>query len=175
MKKHRISPCMLLLIAAFIVGCGEGTAFDITKSSLLFEWDETTPFTTARAQHTSVAYNGYLYVIGGIYKVTPFTFKNDVQYAKINSDGTVGAWTATNSFTTPRSGHTSVAYNGYLYVIGGYDGSTYNDVPYAQINADALCAVYFHNPLYNTTCLPYNCCSQWLSLCYWWRKRCIEI
>ena len=45
---------------------------------------------------------------------------NDVQYAPINANGSVGAWTATTSFNTARYGHTSVAYNGYLYVIGGW-------------------------------------------------------
>ena len=94
-------------------------------------WLTTTSFTTARYQHTSVVYNGYLYVIGGIDNSS--TVLNDVQYAKINGDGTVGAWLTTTSFTTARRHHTSVVYDGYLYVIGGYGGSYLNDVQYAKI------------------------------------------
>src|SRR5207247_2547513 len=93
----------------------------------------TTALTTARYTHTSVAYNGYLYVIGGFSTV----YQNDVQMAPINANGTVGAWAATTAFATARYGHGSVAYNGYLYVIGGYSGVTHlNDVQVAPINAD---------------------------------------
>jgi N-acetylneuraminic acid mutarotase len=98
-------------------------------------WNSTTSFRTERGGHTSVVYNGYLYVIGG---GTDFpNFFNDVQYAKINANGTIGSWNTTTQFTTARFGHTSVVHNGYVYVIGGHDGSNYlNDVQYAKINAN---------------------------------------
>ncbi len=96
-------------------------------------WTATTSFTTGRDEHTSVAYNGYLYVIGGT--ITGGTFQNDVQYAPINANGTIGTWTATTSFTTARHVHTSVAYNGYLYVIGGNSSGGYlNDVQYTSLS-----------------------------------------
>ncbi len=47
-----------------------------------------------------------------------------------------GGWTATTGFTTGRYAHTSVAYNGYLYIMGGTNGSALNDVQYAPINAN---------------------------------------
>ncbi|MBI3097766.1 MAG: hypothetical protein HYY93_05885, partial [Planctomycetes bacterium] len=96
----------------------------------------TTTFATPREGHTSVVYNGYLYVIGGN---GGSGVLNDVQYASINPDGSVGAWaTATTTFATPRIFHTSVVYNGFLYVIGGSDGVgvILNDVQYAAINSD---------------------------------------
>ena len=92
-------------------------------------------FTNGRYMHTSVVYNGYLYVVGGFDGVT---YYNDVQYAPINSGGDVGTFTTDTggNFSNVRYGHTSVAYNGYLYVIGGFDGVTYyNDVQYAPINS----------------------------------------
>jgi N-acetylneuraminic acid mutarotase len=104
----------------------------INANGTVGAWTATTSFTTARYGHTSVAYNGYLYVIGGY---SP-SYLSNVQYAPINANGTVGTWTATTGFTTGRFGHTSVAYNGYLYVIGGYSGSSLNDVQYAPINAN---------------------------------------
>jgi len=65
-----------------------------------------------------------------------------VQFAPVNSNGTVGAWSATTSFSTGRYGHTSVAYNGYLYVIGGYNGTALNDVQFAALTGPAARAAY---------------------------------
>lgn len=43
---------------------------------------------TTRHSAGSVAYNGYLYVIGG-------NIRSDVNYAPINSNGTIGTWNTT--------------------------------------------------------------------------------
>lgn len=87
--------------------------------------------TYGRDSHTSVAYNGFLYVLGGFGATAPL---NDVQYASVNLNGTISAWTATTPFTTGRDGHTTVIANGYIYVMGGY-GATARvaDVQYALI------------------------------------------
>src|SRR5690606_29021545 len=90
----------------------------INPDGTLGSWLNTTSFTSARESHTSVVYNGYLYVIGG--RGSNGFRLNNVRYAPINPDGTLGAWFDTASFTNPREGHTSVVYNNYLYVIGGY-------------------------------------------------------
>ncbi len=105
----------------------------INANGTVGAWAATTNSTTARNSHTSVVYNGYLYVLGGY---SGSSNLNDVQYAPINANGTVGAWAATTSFTTGRSSHTSVVYNGYIYVIGGYSNIRLNDVQYAPINAN---------------------------------------
>lgn len=98
-------------------------------------WAATTAFTDGRNGHTSVAYNGYLYVIGGFAASGANT--TNIQYAPINANGTIGSWTATTGFGTARNGHTSVVYNGYLYVMGGYTGTLFrDDVQYAPINTD---------------------------------------
>jgi N-acetylneuraminic acid mutarotase len=85
--------------------------------------------------HTSVAYHGSLYVIGGRDLSQQY---DDVQFAPIRADGSLGTFTTTTSFTTARESHASVAYNGYLYVIGGYSDTSFylNDVQYAAIHAD---------------------------------------
>jgi N-acetylneuraminic acid mutarotase len=91
-------------------------------------------FTTARESHASVAYNGYLYVLGGD---DPNTTLNSVEYAIINSNGTLSWQGTTNSFNTARARFTSVAYNGYLYVVGGYNGATdLRSIEYASVNAN---------------------------------------
>ena len=108
-------------------------------------WNPTSSFTTGRFGHTTVAVNGYLYVIGGCnaYNLAACTnatnYMNDVQYAKINANGTIGSWAYTTSFTNARYFHGSVAANGYLYIIGGIGATSGNvvaDVQYAPINAN---------------------------------------
>ncbi len=97
-------------------------------------WTTTTAFPTARSGHTAIAYNGFLYVIGG---QSASAVLNDVQFAPINADGTIGTWTGTSSFTTARRAHTSVVYDGNLYVIGGLNsaGARLSDVQVASINS----------------------------------------
>jgi N-acetylneuraminic acid mutarotase len=99
-------------------------------------WNSTASFTTPRSAHTSVAYNGYVYVLGG--EGSDGTRYNDVQYAPIHADGSLGSWKNATPFNTGRRSHTSIAYNGYLYVIGGTPsgGGVCNDVQYARINPD---------------------------------------
>lgn len=82
-------------------------------------------FTTARSQTTATAYNGYIYVSGGCTSITSVTMNgcasstNDTRYASIAADGTL-TWSSLDSNpTTNRYGHATVAYSGYLYVIGG--------------------------------------------------------
>jgi hypothetical protein len=127
------------------------------------QYSGTGSFTNARTYLTAQAYNGYLYIMGGLQSGT---YYNDTQYAPIctgintvsgcttsSTPGSVGNWTdlssGTGAFTTARYFLASAAYNGYLYILGGeasssdgtgcqtvsYGGSTYlcNDVQYALI------------------------------------------
>jgi hypothetical protein len=100
-------------------------------------------FTTGRYDFSAEVYNGYVYIIGGF----GGSNLNDVQYAPINSNGTIGAWASTASFITARNSHESAVYNGYLYVTGGYNGSYLNDVQYAPINSNGTIGAwhYTHN------------------------------
>ena len=77
--------------------------------------DTANPLLHATYEATSVAYNGYIYEIGG-YTTTQTA---EVDYAPLNANGTVGSWTATTSLLHATDYATSVAYNGYLYEIGG--------------------------------------------------------
>ncbi len=99
-------------------------------------WDNAggTAFTTKRSSQGSVAYNGYLYVLGG--QTSGGTRLSDVQYAAIDGNGNVGTWQPTSSFTNARANLQAVAYNGYMYILGGTSSGTsvlYNDVQYAPI------------------------------------------
>ncbi len=98
-----------------------------------------TTFSGVRTYTQAVAYNGYMYVIGGVQLTSGSgTRYNDVQYAPINGDGSLGAWSTATPFTTVRYGHSAIVSNGKLYVLGGTDGTgTYfNDVQYATLNGN---------------------------------------
>ena len=59
-------------------------------------------------------YGSYIYVTGSSY------INTTVRYASLNSsDGSIGTWGTTSSFTTARIDNVSMAYNGYLFVLGG--------------------------------------------------------
>jgi hypothetical protein len=67
---------------------------------------------------------------------------NDTQYAPINTDGSLGIWSTTASFTGIRDVTQGFAANGYLYIMGGYAdaGTSYNDVQYAKLNSNGAIA-----------------------------------
>ena len=99
-----------------------------------------------------VAYNGYLYVFGGIFFTcgSPPCTSNAAYAAKINpNDGSIGSWFSVSSLGNPRSHMATSAYNGYVYIAGGLDREPpgglglgdddftyYADVRRAQVNAD---------------------------------------
>ncbi len=126
-------------------GTGNNSSLATVEKSLLdpltgvpgrFNVEAATGF-TARSGLDAVFYNGYLYVTGGM--GTTGSTVNTVAYSQVNpTTGTLSNWTnSANTFTTARMFHSAVAYNGTLYVLGGYTGSAYlSDVQYAQINSN---------------------------------------
>jgi hypothetical protein len=106
-------------------------------------WSTTTALPTTLTDASSAVYNGYIYVTGGSTANSNATAVDTVYYAKLNRDGTIGSWTNSAnpinvSGSQKRWDHTSAAYNGYLYVIGGTNNSGTNQstVYYSRLNAD---------------------------------------
>jgi hypothetical protein len=130
----------------YIVGGGNsGTAVNtvmyakINADGTLGSWTtsgSTLPAT--RQSLSSVVVNGYLYALGG---ETGGTAVNTVYFAKLNQDGTVGAW-QTNPYNLPviTSRNAAVTANGYIYEMGGGQNSTGGsataNVYSAKVNAD---------------------------------------
>ena len=100
-------------------------------------WQSAAATNLAIYGQASVVYNGYVYLVGGY---GGGVYRNDVRYAPLNANGTIGSWTTSpNSVPThSRFNCAAVAYNGYLYVTGGQHDTTYfsNNTAYAPINAD---------------------------------------
>jgi hypothetical protein len=77
-----------------------------------------------------------VYILGGANGTVNL---NTVRYAKINTDGTLGAWTTSPmTFATARISLAATALNGYMYISGGEStaGTAVGDLQYAPINAD---------------------------------------
>ncbi len=112
--------------------------------------------------YSAVVYNGYIYTLGG--------GTNNVYYAPINSNGTIGVW-KTNPNNMPASliyNTAAVAYNGYIYSIGGEDngvGVNTSSVFYAQINASST-GTWYKNPNSLPTALEYNSAVVWNGYIY---------
>lgn len=99
-------------------------------------WATTSAITTGRAYLGATVYKGIIYVFGGAGNKNNGLLKATTEYAKIKADGTLSSWTATTSFTTARDRMGATAYNGFVYLMGGFTGSAAADVQYAPINSD---------------------------------------
>jgi hypothetical protein len=118
----------------------------INPNGTLATWTSTTALGTAVYGHNVQVYNDYLYVLGGSATIggAPST---TVSYNKINSDGTLNAWTATATMSTGRmtaGGNFAVIWGAYIYISGGcstvnasgYCTNVLSDTQIASINAD---------------------------------------
>jgi hypothetical protein len=92
----------------------------------------------ARDTSASVTANGYIYVLGGWDPIAN-DVTDTVYYAKLNADGSTGAWTSTTSLPWASSGAEALYLNGYIYQLGGSDinyGGNMDDTLYAKVNSD---------------------------------------
>lgn len=85
------------------------------------------------ASFSALIQNDTLYVLGG-QEDNCHLLPPNVQFSQINpSDFSLGTWQTTASLPQPRAKHSSVAANGYIYVIGGsYNCTTRSTVYYAR-------------------------------------------
>jgi hypothetical protein len=107
----------------------------INGNGTLGNWGTTTSLPLANTKPAVAAYNGYLYAMGGE-NHNSGGFKS-VQYAPINSDGTVGAWQTGPDLNVAHPQAGSIVKDGYLYVFGGgLHSYLTNTVERAKINPD---------------------------------------
>lgn len=107
--------------------------------------DATYNLPSARRGHTMVAYNGFLYVIGGL--DSSGTRANTVYIAKLGANGEPSLWNptdsnpdnwvywyqSTNTLSTATSYAAAVAYNNRIYLLGGQTNSGTGGVTTVQI------------------------------------------
>ena len=112
-------------------------------------WTSRGNLPAARFGATSIATNGFVYVIGGAgFTVTDFggavtDSVNTVFRSAINLDGSLAGFTSVAAMNTSRLYPAAIAQGGYLYVFGGFKGgNTRNDwaavssIERAAVNAD---------------------------------------
>ncbi len=104
---------------------------EINPDGTLGNWQFTSTFNDARFDHCAVVHEGVIYLSGGENKTTIF---NDVQYAAINPDGSIGQWTITTSLPVPKTAHTCFVFDKKLFISGGNS----NDVIYAEISPTGI-------------------------------------
>ena len=131
---------------------GNNSGFDGCSSTAgtIGSWASTTAFPTSapvmepRDQFAAVAYNGYMYVMGGYAPSTGSDctgggdYCSGTFYAPIDGNGTIGAWASTTAFTTARIALSAVAYNGYLYMMGGVANASGGDCTAASFYCNGV-------------------------------------
>ncbi len=108
------------------------------------------PLPEPRGRAGAVVVNGYLYVAGGEFAgASDSCAKDQVLYAKVNADGSLGAWTATTSLGAQPTGAVLVASGAHLYLVGGTaaygdksQGDDVGSVLEADIHADGSLGVW---------------------------------
>ncbi len=101
------------------------------------DWNTTTNLSSERSFSSAIAYNNRMYLMGGQTNAATGGVTT-VEYADINPNGTLGSWSTTGmtALASARWGHSSAQYNGYLYVLGGANGTTpQTGVSYIKINS----------------------------------------
>jgi hypothetical protein len=78
---------------------------------------------TARSGVATLAFNGYLYTVGGCDGTSCGTMSGEVDSAPLNDDGTVGTWATQTAIPTAKYGGALAGYNGKIYYIGGDTGT----------------------------------------------------
>lgn len=111
---------------------------DVNADGTLGAWTATTPLPTPMLTSMGVAvFSNRLYVVGGTgLSSQPMA---SVFFAPIQSDGTLGSWTTSTALPSARTSVSAVAWDGYLYALGGYNytlGGTLTEVLVAPIAAD---------------------------------------
>ena len=86
-------------------------------------WLSDSNLNVSRASLSVVVDSGYVYAIGGgASSGNKKIIYSSVEFAKIQSDGSLGPWKMTSPMNTKRIFAAAVARNGYIYAIGGEKG-----------------------------------------------------
>lgn len=98
-------------------------------------WNTATALPAARFSHGTVAYNGYIYVFGGLN--SGFTSQTTVYSIKANPDGTLAsAWTTPTALPVGLASSNGIIANGYVYLVGGFTSGYEDDIYYSKLNID---------------------------------------
>lgn len=106
----------------------------INTDGSLGEFESAGTLVSPRRDHSSAIIGNYLYVFGGSSTYDSGGILNTVERARIQPDGSLGAFESAGTLVTARQNHTSEVIGDYLYVIGG--ANPYGFVERAPIHPD---------------------------------------
>ncbi len=112
----------------------------ILADGSLTPWRTTSSLNRGRFYLAAVNVNDYIFAIGG----GSGALGDDnqpvatVERARIQSDGSLGAWEIVTSMQSPRRGLKAVATQSHIYAIGGYNGVFLKNTEYAAISSTGL-------------------------------------
>ncbi len=101
-------------------------------------WTAIRSLPTALAYFPALAYNGNMYIMGGL---NSNLFLRTVYYSQLGDGGPLGAWAATSQLPVAMDASAAVAYSadgitGYIYLIGGYSNGYLSTVYRAAVNSN---------------------------------------
>ena len=135
--------CLVLGLAIVPVKCDRlEEQLHLGISSPSFQpWQTIGNFADPRKYHGSTLINNKIYIFGGFFSNASATiFYSDVQFVSLNvSDGTIipGSLSTSQSFSIGRAGLGVTYYNNYVYLVGGFTGtSQLDDVQFGHVEED---------------------------------------
>ena len=116
-----------------------------TAAGGIGQWQVANPLPVPLYRLAATVYKDVIYVTGGYDNNQ--TARNSVYYAKINADGSLGAWQAATAMPRALYYHRMVVHDGQLVVLGGKDdGAEYANVFTATINSDGTIGSWSTQP-----------------------------
>ena len=129
-------------------------------TSLPGDWQYLSLLPAPVYKNVAVTSKGYLFSIGGFQTGDNIGTTAAIYSAKLNSDGTLGDWLATTSLPEKAFRHTGATYGDYLYVLGGFKGTSLPTNVYStKVNSDGTLGSWVgltSMPLVATTAAAYN-------------------
>lgn len=95
-------------------------------------YTQANPMPYGANQFAAVVVNNRVYIMGG----STTSDNNQVYYAPISENNTIGTWIADDDLPSSNFRHTAVASGNYIYLIGGRDGPALPEVYSAHVNPD---------------------------------------
>ncbi|MEQ6342777.1 MAG: hypothetical protein M3A44_14300 [Gammaproteobacteria bacterium] len=129
-----------LLIAVLMFLLFNSSATPQNDPGWVSGWKPVNNFHLPRRALAAAVAGDYLYVVGGINDNDEYV--KEVEFTRINADGTLGEWQTTSNLLEGRFYLAAVTLNGYLYALGGATGPRGDDnqpiasVEKARINPD---------------------------------------
>jgi hypothetical protein len=109
----------------------------ISKEGVLAPWKKLAPLPKPVAFCDAVVANGRVYLVGGSSREGMQFLYDTVLSAPFKKEGGLGKWREERTMTSKLVHPAAAVCEGYLYVLGGFDGSEYHpNMSYAKFNSN---------------------------------------